>query len=294
MKIYVTQGHENGIGIEIFLKSFAVLSKTKKERIVFIGYRSSLLKTLTDCKIPDIIIRDLNVIEPDTFVFSESLSSLLMGMKLTTKDDILITQPTTKDQLFFDNKHHLGHTEFFRYFYKNQNIPMSFIGLQSNTMLLTDHTALKDVIHLTENEIVEKVKTSLIGFHHLNPKLKDVYFSGINPHAGESGLLGIEDGVISLAIQRLTKELSNFHFHGPLSGDTLHLNRSENSLLVYAYHDQGLAYFKSQNGLLGINTTFGLPYLRLSVDHGTAFNLYGKNLADFSSMMFLFDFVFKV
>lgn len=294
MKIYVTQGHENGIGIEIFLKSFAVLSKTKKERIVFIGYRSSLLKTLTDCKIPDIIIRDLNVIEPDTFVFSESLSSLLMGMKLTTKDDILITQPTTKDQLFFDNKHHLGHTEFFRYFYKNQNIPMSFIGLQSNTMLLTDHTALKDVIHLTENEIVEKVKTSLIGFHHLNPKLKDVYFSGINPHAGEGGLLGIEDGVISLAIQRLTKELSNFHFHGPLSGDTLHLNRSENSLLVYAYHDQGLAYFKSQNGLLGINTTFGLPYLRLSVDHGTAFNLYGKNLADFSSMMFLFDFVFKV
>lgn len=294
MKIYVTQGHENGIGIEIFLKSFAVLSKTKKERIVFIGYRSSLLKTLTDCKIPDIIIRDLNVIEPDTFVFSESLSSLLMGMKLTTKDDILITQPTTKDQLFFDNKHHLGHTEFFRYFYKNQNIPMSFIGLQSNTMLLTDHTALKDVIHLTENEIVEKVKTSLIGFHHLNPKLKDVYFSGINPHAGEGGLLGIEDGVISLAIRRLTKELSNFHFHGPLSGDTLHLNRSENSLLVYAYHDQGLAYFKSQNGLLGINTTFGLPYLRLSVDHGTAFNLYGKNLADFSSMMFLFDFVFKV
>lgn len=294
MKIYVTQGHENGIGIEIFLKSFTVLSKTKKERIVFIGYRSSLLKTLTDCKIPDIIIRDLNVIEPDTFVFSESLSSLLMGMKLTTKDDILITQPTTKDQLFFDNKHHLGHTEFFRYFYKNQNIPMSFIGLQSNTMLLTDHTALKDVIHLTENEIVEKVKTSLIGFHHLNPKLKDVYFSGINPHAGEGGLLGIEDGVISLAIQRLTKELSNFHFHGPLSGDTLHLNRSENSLLVYAYHDQGLAYFKSQNGLLGINTTFGLPYLRLSVDHGTAFNLYGKNLADFSSMMFLFDFVFKV
>lgn len=294
MKIYVTQGHENGIGIEIFLKSFAVLSKTKKERIVFIGYRSSLLKTLTVCKIPDIIIRDLNVIEPDTFVFSESLSSLLMGMKLTTKDDILITQPTTKDQLFFDNKHHLGHTEFFRYFYKNQNIPMSFIGLQSNTMLLTDHTALKDVIHLTENEIVEKVKTSLIGFHHLNPKLKDVYFSGINPHAGEGGLLGIEDGVISLAIQRLTKELSNFHFHGPLSGDTLHLNRSENSLLVYAYHDQGLAYFKSQNGLLGINTTFGLPYLRLSVDHGTAFNLYGKNLADFSSMMFLFDFVFKV
>lgn len=294
MRIFVTQGHENGIGIEIFLKSYAVLSKTKKERISYIGYRGSLLKTLTDCKIPDIVIKDLNIIEPDTFVFSESLSALLMGMKLSSKDDILITQPTTKDQLFFDNKHHLGHTEFFRYFYKNKNIPMSFIGLKSNTMLLTDHTALKDVAHLSENEIVEKVKAGLLGFFHLNPKLKDIYFSGINPHAGEGGLLGSEDSVISNAIQQLKKELPDFHFHGPLSGDTLHHNRSENSLLVYAFHDQGLAYFKSQNGLLGINTTFGLPYLRLSVDHGTAFNLYGKNLADFSSMMFLFDFVFKV
>lgn len=294
MKIYVTQGHENGIGIEIFLKAYAVLSKTKKDRISFIGYKKSLLKTISECKIPDIIIRDLTIIEPDTFVCSESLSSLVMGMKLSTKDDILITQPTTKDQLFFDNKHHLGHTEFFRYFYKNQNIPMSFIGLKSNTMLLTDHTALKDVVHLSEQEIVEKVKAGLKGFHQLNPKLKDVYFSGINPHAGEGGLLGHEDAVISKAIQQLKHVLPDFRFHGPLSGDTLHLNRSENNLLVYAYHDQGLAYFKSQNGLLGINTTFGLPYLRLSVDHGTAFNLYGKNLADFSSMMFLFDFVFKV
>ncbi|MCK6595937.1 MAG: 4-hydroxythreonine-4-phosphate dehydrogenase PdxA [Bacteriovoracaceae bacterium] len=294
MKIYVTQGHENGIGIEIFLKSFAVLSKTKKERIFFIGYRSSLLKTLSDCKIPDIVIRDLNIIEPDSFVFSESLSALLTGMKLATAHDILITQPTTKDQLFFDNKHHLGHTEFFRYYYQNKNIPMSFIGLKNNTMLLTDHTALKDVVLLQSQDIVERVEMALNGFQVLKNNIQHIYFSGINPHAGENGLLGSEDQVIIKAAQLLKNKFPHLHFHGPLSGDTLHLNKGEHSLLVYAYHDQGLAFFKSQNGLLGINTTFGLPFLRLSVDHGTAFNLYGKNLADFSSMMFLFDFVFKV
>ena len=85
-------------------------------------------------------------------------------------------------------------------------------------------------------------------------------------------------------------------FSGPFSGDTLHHHQrlDKKQLFVYMYHDQGLAQFKSQYGLIGLNITLGLPFLRLSVDHGTAFDLYGKNKANISGMLFLFKQAFEV
>ncbi len=294
MIVFVTQGHENGIGIEIFLKSFSLLSKDKKSRVHFIGYQNSVLKTIRDCNLPESLLCDLNIIQPKDFIFSESLSSLIHGMSLCQSNDILITQPTTKDQLIYDEIKHLGHTEFFRYFYKNSGIPMSFIGPKANVLLLSDHLPLKDVSSLDDDIIFKRVINGLNGFSKANILINNVYLSGINPHAGENGLLGTDDIIIEKLQQRLTEKFNGIKFWGPISGDALHYKASSNSLLVYSFHDQGLSYFKSHNGLLGINTTFGLPFLRLSVDHGTAFDLYGKNKADFSSMIYLFDFVFRI
>lgn len=293
MLVYVTQGHEKGIGIEIFLKAFSLLSKDKKKLIRYIGYKNSLVQTLKDNQIPNTIIHDLNIIEPETYIFSESLSTLLHALKICTAEDILITQPTTKDQLYFDNIKHLGHTELFRYIYKNQSIPMSFIGPKANALLLSDHLPLKDVPNLSLELIYNRLKIGLHGFldHQLN--IEHVYLSGINPHAGEGGLLGNEDRLIIDLQIKIAKDFPHIKVTGPISGDALHYKASKNSLLVYVYHDQGLSFFKSHSGLLGINTTFGLPFLRLSVDHGTAFDLYGKNIADFTSMIYLFDFVFR-
>ena len=113
----------------------------------------------------------------------------------------------------------------------------------------------------------------------LEPHLKRALVAGINPHAGEGGLLGKEEA-------RLTSNLSaikvpGFKVLGFYPGDTL-LKQKQSSadLLVYPHHDQGLAPFKSLMGTLGANITLGLPFVRLSVDHGTAFPLYGKNIAD--------------
>ena len=104
---------------------------------------------------------------------------------------------------------------------------------------------------------------------------KEIYLSGINPHAGEQGLLGHEKKVFSA----LPAEIK-----GPLPGDSLsfylrHPN-DEWQIFIYAFHDQGLGFFKGQYAMMGCQITFGLDFVRFSVDHGTAFNLYGENTAN--------------
>lgn len=294
MIIYVTQGHENGIGIEIFLKAFSLLSKEKKSLVRFIGYHDSINKTLANNNMPRSLLNDLIILEPNSKKGSQSLSTLLYAMNVCQSNDVLITMPTTKDQLQYEGINHLGHTEFFRYYFKNSSIPMSFIAPKEQVLLLSDHLPLREISKLTLDNVFNRVQVGIEGFKKVGINFDDVYLSGINPHSGEGGLLGNEDHLIINLKNKLAAIYSDIQFHGPISGDALHYKSQSRALLIFSYHDQGLSYFKSRNGLLGINTTFGLPYLRLSVDHGTAFDLYGKNCADFSSMIYLFDFVFRI
>ena len=142
---------------------------------------------------------------------------------------------------------------------------------------------------------MNKVRTTLDNFKKYFFPFEEVVFSGINPHAGENGILGDEEKHIKSAMTDLEKHYGKI-FTGPFSGDTLHHHylSDKNQLFVYMYHDQGLAQFKSQYGLIGLNITLGLPFLRLSVDHGTAFELYGKNKANISGMLFLLKQAFEV
>ncbi len=107
--------------------------------------------------------------------------------------------------------------------------------------------------------------------------------------------MGSEELNLKPAIDKL-KSTPNLNVIGYISGDTLHFHKKDNikQLFVYMFHDQGLSKFKSENGVIGLNITFGLPFLRLSVDHGTAFDLYGKNKANISGMLYLINTALKV
>ncbi|MBC7427699.1 MAG: 4-hydroxythreonine-4-phosphate dehydrogenase PdxA [Bacteriovorax sp.] len=296
--IYVTQGHERGIGLEIFLKSFLLLSKEEKEGVTLIVEEKDLDTNLSDLKLSKINFKYLKTIHPKMAAakIPSSTSSLITALELIKPTDILITLPTSKDQLILNNKNMAGYTEFFRGYYKNANIAMTFKGLSQNVLLVTDHVALKDVsTMITKKLIVDKTNTTIEFYKKYFSAFDEVVFSGINPHVGENGILGNEDFIIQNAID----ELKNKHilqFSGPYSGDTLHMhaNDNKNQLFVYMYHDQGLAQFKSHHGLIGLNISMGLPFLRLSVDHGTAFDLYGKNKANSTGMIFLFKQAFEV
>jgi 4-hydroxythreonine-4-phosphate dehydrogenase len=294
--IYVTQGHERGIGLEIFLKSFLLLSKKEQSQVALICDQSVFDKNLQDLKLAISHFKNLKIIPNKHFSGLHSTNALLTGIEIVNEKDVLVTLPTSKDQLIFQNTHCAGYTEFFRAYYKNAAIPMTFVSLNKNILLITDHVSLKDVgFCISSDLIVNKTKITLDNFKKYFVPIDEVIFSGINPHSGEGGILGVGEEHITKAVQSLSLEYGNI-FIGPISGDTLHTkeNPKKNQLFVYMFHDQALASFKSQYGLIGLNVTLGLPFLRLSVDHGTAFDLYGKNKANATSMIYLFKKAFEV
>ena len=294
--IYVTQGHESGIGLEIFLKSYLLLSKDEKKLITLVVSKNDLTKNLKDLKLNPKLFTDLTILENVQSSPLSSTNSLLTALDVISEKDILITLPTSKDQLFLNNTLQAGHTEFFRTFFNTKDISMVFSSPLQNILLITDHIALADVSKTISSKLIHnKLRITLMNFEKYFRSFDEIIFSGLNPHAGEGGILGSEENVIQTAINSLKKD---YHatFLGPFPGDTLHhhIHPGKNQLFVYMYHDQALNQFKYANGPIGLNISLGLPFLRMSVDHGTAFDLYGKNKANISGMLYLFKKTFEV
>lgn len=303
--IRVVQGHEKGIGLEVFLKSLLLLPQRNCDHITLYTYKDTLEENLVNLNIPNQIGEDyLRVFSKKIHLkFVNALNKPQSTAVLETclceihKKDCLLTLPTSKDQLILNGKSTAGYTEFFREYFKSKSISMTFKGPRDLCLLLTDHIPLGNVTsELTESYISKKVEITIQGLNTYFHRPKSVIFTGINPHAGEGGILGFGESEITKSIQSLKKKFPNIEFKGPIPGDTLHFeNLNPNEVLqVYTYHDQGLIRFKSDNGLFGLNISLGLPFLRLSVDHGTAFSLYGKNIADPNGCLFAIKEALKV
>lgn len=279
--IYVTAGHERGIGLEVFLKAYSLLSSSQQSKFhLFIGkeFVNQLPKNL----------KHTAVEKP------YSHNALELACNQCGPSDILVTMPTTKDELFFDGKNVSGHTEYFRKRYQNENIVMFFKSYEANVLLITDHIPLKEVPTKINSDLIHnKIKICVDNYTKYFGNLNEVIISGINPHAGEGGILGHEEKVITEAIKDLTVKQK---VSGPLPADGLFINGNfaHDKLFVYMYHDQGLAPFKTMFKSKGANITLGLPFLRLSVDHGTAFDLYGKDMADYMGCFYVLKMALKV
>jgi 4-hydroxythreonine-4-phosphate dehydrogenase len=291
MKVYVTQGHEKGVGLEVFFKSCLMMSESDLKMIQLVAFHDSVSLVLNKMKVPFKISKDfiflgfqkISVLWLNKTEFSESYTSLLRGMELSEKGGVLFTLPTSKDQ-FPDFP---GHTEFFRSYYNRPELVMFFSSPQLKVLLLSDHIAIKDISEtLTDEIILKRLDSAIASLTQMKFPIHDILISGFNPHAGERGLIGNEDKRIDSVIKSLRLKY-NFNISGPYPGDTMFMEKkSLNDLLVYVYHDQGLGVFKSLQGLIGSNITLGLPYPRFSPDHGTSFNLFGKNLADYRGCAF--------
>ena len=294
--IYITQGHQKGVGLEIYIKSIICMNDDFSNKCILICYKESLIKTLSSLSL-DYSLNKNSVLIGKKVIYcnfltankhSETTECLLSSLNIISSKDVLITLPTSKDQLEYNGKHYNGYTEFLRSYF-DKNITMNFLAANKNVSLLTDHIAIQDVPKiLSKDFIVESLNTTLRSFPR---KIKSIIFTGINPHAGESGLISADDNVIDDAIITLRKLHQNISFRGPLAGDTVHLSCSKNNneLIVYSYHDQGLSPFKLEFGLTGINLSLGLDFYRVSVDHGTAFEIYVKNIANYNGMIFLLN-----
>jgi Pyridoxal phosphate biosynthesis protein len=163
---------------------------------------------------------------------------------------------------------------------------MSFWSERLRLALFTHHLPLKEAIDRLRKESLIKFLLNLDrSLKSWNLGIKEILICGLNPHAGEAGIMGMEEqkDVIRALIEGRNRKLNLI---GPFPPDTIFLQAVDrpDRLVVCLYHDQGLIPFKLLSFQSGVNLTLGLPFIRTSPDHGTAFDLAGKGLASYSSL----------
>ncbi|MGQ9618858.1 MAG: 4-hydroxythreonine-4-phosphate dehydrogenase PdxA [Candidatus Aminicenantia bacterium] len=198
----------------------------------------------------------------------------------------LITAPISKHAWEIAGIRYKGHTEFLRDFFKVERVIMSFWSSDLKVALFTHHIPLKQVIEKTsEKELEESIKLIFEEIKQLKLDL-EVIVAGINPHAGEEGTIGEEEEKIIIpVVEKLKKE--GYRISGPYPSDSIfYIAKGRKDAIIFCfYHDQGLIPFKLLHFEDGVHITLGLPILRFSPVHGTAFDIAGKNIANPSSMI---------
>ncbi len=212
------------------------------------------------------------------------------GMARSGDAGAVITAPVSKTQLYKIGFRYPGQTEFVseRCGIARENAVMMLAGPTLRVVPMTTHIALKDVPeHFTEKLIVScaraAAKAMVRNFGIAHPRIA---VAGLNPHAGESGNLGNEEQrIMQPAINQLREE--GMDITDPLPPDTMfHAEaRAKYDVALCPYHDQALIPLKTLHFFDGVNMTLGLPIVRTSPDHGTAFNIAGQNIADPRSMI---------
>lgn len=201
--------------------------------------------------------------------------------------DALVTAPIDKASIHSEEFPFTGHTEFLTKFFGATDSLMFMVSDDLKVGLVTDHLPIKDVAAaITKDKLETKLRimeqSLRVDFGIIKPKIAVL---GLNPHAGDGGLIGVEDEQI---IKPVISDLRNKGklIYGPYPADGFFASGTHKRYdgILAMYHDQGLVAFKSLAFETGVNYTAGLPVIRTSPDHGTAYNLAGKNQASESSL----------
>jgi 4-hydroxythreonine-4-phosphate dehydrogenase len=312
-KIGITTGDINGIGIELILKTFAdhrileyftpVIFASNK----VINFYKNLLKEThfqyTGTKdFNTLNLKGINVFtcwDEDVIMNPGQMTELggkygvrsLMVATQCLKDGQiqgLVTNPIHKKNSQTHDFKYSGHTPFLKEKFGVKDVAMMMCCDDLKVSLLTEHIALSEVAkNVTIDNIISKVKIvkeSLVKDFGIDaPKIA---LLSLNPHSGDDGLIGNEEQTVLVpAIEKLKSE--GCLVYGPFSADAYFARQEDRNFdcTLAMYHDQGLIPFKSFDNGLGVNFTAGLPVVRTSPDHGTAFDIAGKNIADNSSFI---------
>lgn len=208
---------------------------------------------------------------------------------LTGEIAAVVTGPVNKHQLHQEGFSFPGQTEFFAARAGVENFAMLLTGGTLTVALVTAHVPLREVAALLSNDEIVRVGHLLVDFlKRRGIKSPRIAVAGLNPHAGEAGDLGDEEiRIIAPAVARLTSEHPQVAFTGPMSPDTIFWRAvsGEFDAVLCMYHDQGLIPLKLHAFHEGVNVTLGLPFVRTSPDHGTAYDLAGTGRARCDSMV---------
>lgn len=312
IRIAITHGDTNGIGYEVIFKAFE--DPAMLELCTPIIYGSPRVATFhskgMNLQVPFSIINDASEARDGQLnlltCFNEEVKvefgteskeaglAALCALERAVKDyqeglfDVLVTAPINKNSIQGDNFHFPGHTEYIAERLGNGAAPLMILMNRSlRVALTTTHLPVKDIASaITKEAVVEK--TMLLhralkrDFRITSPRIAIL---ALNPHAGDGGVLGAEEQEqIIPAIEEL--EQKGIHAFGPYAADGFFGTMAYQHFdgVLAQYHDQGLAPFKTLAAEDGVNYTAGLPIVRTSPDHGTAFDIAGKGVANAQSM----------
>ena len=210
-----------------------------------------------------------------------------IGLALNKRVDGIVTAPISKEGLKMAGFRWPGHTEMLSDLTKTKDYAMMLVGGPLRVILVTIHTALKNVPDLiTKQKVLKTIRLAKKACDMLGLKKPEIAVAGLNPHAGEAGIFGNEETeIIVPAVKSALKE--GIQASGPYPPDTVFHKayRGEADIVVCMYHDQGLIPLKMIAFEKGVNVTVGLPFVRTSPDHGTAYDIAWKGIANPSSMI---------
>ena len=313
--IGITMGDPCGIGPEIVLKALQSPAIRRIANYVIIGNRKVLDHTAKALKIPAIyqtisyLPKIENLKQPVSLLSIGNFKSNLMKQHRPTAEggelsvqcvirginfamsghiNALVTAPICKEAIHLGGYGYPGHTEMLHIFSGAERVVMLMAGGKLRVAFATTHIALKDVPQsITIEDILGTITITNSGLkQHFGISKPRIAVCGLNPHAGEEGIFGDEERkVIIPAIEKAKKK--GIQCDGPVSADTVFYKALKGTydVVVAIYHDQGAIPLKLHAFETGANITLGIPFVRTSPDHGTAYDIAGKGVANPRSMM---------
>lgn len=314
----ITMGDPAGIGPEVIAKAAADRSLHSLCRLMVLGSVAVIEQAIRQLRLPlavqpikspasfqsldgaDGTVAVLDPLEGSLEPFTPGVASAVTGaasvsyikkaveLALAGSLDGIVTTPINKEAINMAGCHYPGHTELLADLTQAQESGMMIVGGPLRVMFTTTHLSIKDVpASLTQAKIEKAIRlahmalTGLFGIKH--PRIG---VAALNPHAGEHGLFGDEEARVILPASRAA-QAQGIDASDPLPADTL-FGKAANGqydAVVALYHDQGLIPLKLVAFGKCVNLTVGLPIIRTSVDHGTAFDIVGKGIADPGSLL---------
>lgn len=322
IKVGISVGDLNGIGTEVILKTFEepmmldlcipiIFASTKT--LSFVKRHFDFQQFFYGINHPkDALEGKINVVnlwketpeiefgKPDPEIGKIAFQSLREATKALKEGsiDVLVTAPINKHTIHSEEFNFPGHTDYLAKELEGESL-MLMVNEELRVGLLTDHVPVSEVSnHLNETLIKKKIDLLIRSlqedFGISKPKIA---LLGINPHCGDNGIIGHEDDqMLKPAIQQFKD--GKYLVYGPYAADSFFGSGNYKNFdgILAAYHDQGLVPFKTLSFGCGVNFTAGLSRIRTSPDHGTGFDIAGKNLADagsFRQAVFLAIDIFK-
>ncbi|MGI9525632.1 MAG: 4-hydroxythreonine-4-phosphate dehydrogenase PdxA [Weeksellaceae bacterium] len=309
--IAISIGDPNGIGSEIILKTLERRDIQKEATyVVFCPWKLWLFykkhfniglfaKQISDFQ--DIVPDKVNVFDSvcSDFFVSFGVDTIEAGkvafssLEYATQAvidghcDLLVTAPINKSNIQSEGFDFPGHTEYLEKKWGGHNL-MFMVHEDIKVGLVTQHIPLKEVASALNQDIIAQKYRLIAGSlqRDFNVGKPIIAILGVNPHAGDQGLLGMEETeVIIPAIKKLLEE--GHYAYGPYPADSYFSAKNLQNVdaVLAMYHDQGLIPFKTIAGIRGVNYTAGLPFVRTSPDHGVGYDIAGKNVADDGSFV---------